>query len=250
MPVDNAWERPLVLLTGASGHAGKGIAAALSREYRVRGFDVRPAEGVDEMVVGSVDDFELCQEAVRGVSAVVVGHMAPRPQSYEPPFKAVDINIRGTFDIYEAAFEAGIKRMLLISSAAALPPGASGSESPADLHYGSPGDVYALTKMAQEMIASYFHRKHGMSTWMLRPCWIVRESDGMTKYQERQTAYSAELIDPLDLGEAALCCLRRPDPALEAFAVGQPDYLDTRDTMERLGWAPERRFEALREASR
>jgi hypothetical protein len=37
--------------------------------------------------------------------------------------------------------------------------------------------------------------------------------------------------------------------AVEGFVVGQPEYLDTKPTMEILGWAPRHRFEALRRAA-
>jgi len=242
--------RPWVLISGAAGHAGQGIVMALHAAYRVRGFDVKSALRCDESIIGSVTDLESCRRAMSGVTAVVIAHMAPNPQSYQPPFAGIDINVRGAANLYQAAAEAGIRQVVLISSASVLSSDVPGSGLPAQVHYAPKESLYSLTKAMQELLACHYFDRWGVVTTVLRPSWIVREADGQTKYEGKiQREYSADLIDPVDLGEAVRCCLQRPSHALEAFAVGQPEYLDVAHTMQQLDWQPVHTFAALRRQS-
>lgn len=242
--------RPRLLLSGCAGHAGRGVGTILAREYRLRGLDIRTCDVCDEMVVGSVADIDACGRAMRGVEALVTCHMGRQPAAYQPPFDGIDINIRGTLNLYHTAVAQGVKRVVQVSSACMLPPGAMGLEAPDELprrlnpRYG--GSVYALTKAVEEMIAGVFFDQHRIVTTTLRPSWVVCEADGRTKYDKTEARFTPELIDPLDLGEAVLCCLRRAATSVEGFVVGQPEYLDVKRTMETLGWAPRHRFDVLR----
>ena len=244
-PNETEKSKPTVLLSGAAGHAGQGMTLALRKSFRVRGLDIERTAGCDEMTVGSVTDLEFCKRAMAGVDAVVIAHMGRNPVAYQPPFLGIDTNVRGAGILFQAAFESGIRRVVLISSTSVLGPGMKGSTAPAELHYVSSG-VYALTKIMQEILACHFFEQHGIVTTVLRPKWIVRESDFQTKYGNLDEEYNPGLIDPLDVGEAAACALKRPTDKLEAFTIGQPGFSDVSFTTKVLGWSARHTFESLK----
>lgn len=103
-----------VLLTGAAGGLGTLMRELLPRYgYELRLFDMRPAEGAPDAIVGDLGDRDAVREAVRGVDAVV--HLAGI--SLEASFdKILKANIEGTYHLYEAAREEGVRRIVFASS--------------------------------------------------------------------------------------------------------------------------------------
>jgi len=235
-------------LTGAAGYTGRGVAEVLRSEHWVRGVDVRDsAERADESLVGDIGDLDLCRRAVAGVDALVLCHMAPRPDGYKTPVLAIDSNVKGTANLYHAAVEEGIGRVVLISTQGVLRKEPGATATPGDGPYNFTGELYTLTKIMQEDIARYYHDQHGVATALLRPGWIVYDEDFHTKYGELLEAYSPSLIDPRDIGQAVLAALRLGDLDLEAFQLGQDDLdVDLSGARERLQWRPQYRFTGLR----
>ncbi|MCZ9341959.1 NAD-dependent epimerase/dehydratase family protein, partial [Streptomyces sp. TRM76130] len=81
--------------------------------YDLRLFDLRPVEGAPDAIVADVANQDAVREAVRGVDAIL--HLAGI--SLEAPFeKILKANIEGTYNVYEAAREEGVGRVVLASS--------------------------------------------------------------------------------------------------------------------------------------
>lgn len=103
-----------VLLTGAAGGLGtlmRGLLPAYGYELRL--LDVVPVEGEPDAIAADLGDREALREAVRGVDAVV--HLAGI--SLEASFdKILRANIEGTYNLYEAAREEGVRRIVFASS--------------------------------------------------------------------------------------------------------------------------------------
>ena len=238
-----------VLLTGAGGYTGRGIGPVLRTAHWVRGLDVKDAgAAVDECMVGDIADLDVCRRAVEGVEALVLCHMAPNPAGYQTPVAAIDINVKGTANLYHAAKDAGILRAVLISSTGVLPhPAADPAPGDGPYRFGPNGmPLYVLTKIMQECVARFYHDQHGVITTILRPSWIVYDEDFTTKYGSRIDKYNTGLIDPRDIGAAVLAALALRDPKLEAFQIGQDDSgMSLSAARERLGWKPQHRFEGL-----
>jgi nucleoside-diphosphate-sugar epimerase len=237
-----------VLLTGAGGYTGRGVAQVLRTEHFVRGLDVRDSSGfVDEAVVGDIADLEICRRAVSGMEAIVLCHMAPRPDGYKAPPVAFDANVKGTANLYHAAVESRIARVVLVSTGGLLLKQPRATAVPGEGPYNFTGELYVLTKIMQECIARYYHDQHGVKTALLRPSWIVYDEDFRTKYGDRLEHYNPTLIDPRDVGYAALAALRLPDPGLEAFQLAQEDSEADLDAARgRLGWRARYTFGGLR----
>ncbi|MFF3455950.1 NAD-dependent epimerase/dehydratase family protein [Streptomyces sp. NPDC002730] len=163
-----------VLLTGAAGGLGtlmRGLLPAYGYELRL--FDATPIEGVPDAVTADLADKEALREAVRGVDAII--HLAGI--SLEAPFeKILRANIEGTYNLYVAAREEGIERIVFASSNHAvgftprphgLPPFASHQLIPIDTPR-RPDTFYGLSKCFGEDLAQLYWDLHGLETVSVR----------------------------------------------------------------------------------
>lgn len=81
--------------------------------YDLRLLDVAPVEGEPDAITADLGDRAALREAVRGVDAVI--HLAGI--SLEASFdKILRSNIEGTYNLYEAAREEGVGRIVFASS--------------------------------------------------------------------------------------------------------------------------------------
>lgn len=110
-------ERRLVLVTGAAGMIGKQLQGYLRERYRLRLMYHRttlPAVGDDEVITGDVRDLAAVESAVKGVSAVV--HLAGEPNMHATFEEVFEDNMRGTYNVYEAARRHGSPRVVFAST--------------------------------------------------------------------------------------------------------------------------------------
>ncbi len=109
--------RRLILITGAAGMIGKQLQGYLRDRYRLRLMyhrTVLPAVGDDEIIVGDVRDLPTVERAVDGVEAVV--HLAGDPKVDATFESVIENNIRGTYNVYEAARRHGKPRVVFAST--------------------------------------------------------------------------------------------------------------------------------------
>ena len=132
-----------MLVTGAAGLVGQTVAAGLRAEgHAVRAHDIRPlaevnaelAAAMAEVQQGDLADMEGALEAVRGMDAVVHLGGSPGVQGEEDPAYShvppnsnswatiLHSNIEGTRNIYEAAAQSGVSRVVYASRAGLLSP--------------------------------------------------------------------------------------------------------------------------------
>lgn len=115
------------LVTGANGHLGNTLVRALLEQgYTVRAgvrdiTDTAPFAGLEcELVHAELLDEAALLKAMEGVEvlfqvAAVFKHWASRPQA-----EIIEPNVRGTRNVLEAASRAGVKRVVYVSSVAAV----------------------------------------------------------------------------------------------------------------------------------
>lgn len=177
-----------ILVTGGIGHVGRpAVARLLAHGHEVRILD-RVAEAdiaaeAAEEVRGAeyrqtdITDYATLRPHFEGIEAVV--HLAAIPDPI--PGKDAEIftiNCAGSFNVYQAAADNGIKRVVSASSINALGNGYGIREI--DIHYfpldeahpGSTSDVYSFSKQILEEIAAYFWRREGISGACLRFPWV------------------------------------------------------------------------------
>ncbi|MFI5767015.1 NAD-dependent epimerase/dehydratase family protein [Streptomyces sp. NPDC051658] len=158
-----------VLLTGAAGGLGtlmRGLLPAYG--YALRLFDVVPVEGEPDAITADLGDREALREAVRGVDAII--HLAGI--SLEASFdKILRANIEGTYNLYEAARDEGVRRIVFASSNHVV--GYTPRPLPGDplIPIGAPrrpDTFYGLSKSFGEDLAQLYWDRHGMETVSVR----------------------------------------------------------------------------------
>ncbi|MFF1833245.1 NAD-dependent epimerase/dehydratase family protein [Streptomyces sp. NPDC058231] len=158
-----------VLLTGAAGGLGtlmRGLLPAYGYELRL--FDVTPIEGEPDAIAADLGDKAALREAVRGVDAII--HLAGI--SLEASFdKILRANIEGTYNLYEAAREEGVRRIVFASSNHAI--GYTPRPLPGDplvpvATPRRPDTFYGLSKSFGEDLAQLYWDKHALETVSVR----------------------------------------------------------------------------------
>jgi len=158
-----------VLLTGAAGGLGTLMRNLLPAfDYELRLLDLRPIEGEPDAITADLADKKALREAVRGVDAIL--HLAGI--SLEAPFeKILRANIEGTYNLYEAAREEGVPRIVFASSNHAVGftprPQGEGPLIPIDTPR-RPDTFYGLSKSFGEDLAQLYWDKHGLETVSVR----------------------------------------------------------------------------------
>jgi nucleoside-diphosphate-sugar epimerase len=160
-----------VLVTGGAGRLGRYVVAELAGRCRVGVLD--RADDVD--FPADVLDLPAVSRAVRGHDAVI--HLAAIDISVPaPPERLFDVNVRGTWNVLQAAQQAGVRRAVVCSSVAATGidnPGTAPLYLPVDeTHPLRPTHPYGLGKEVDEAIARSFARR-GMEVIVLRPAWVM-----------------------------------------------------------------------------
>jgi len=165
-----------VLITGGIGNVGTAIIERLAR----KGFSLRVIGRRAGMTVANahyaqcdITDIDGLKRQVAGMDAIV--HLAAFGNpSLGTPDVVFKMNCQGTFNVYEAAAKAGIKRVVTASSINALGFGMGVRDFRVDYfpideaHPTSPTDAYSFSKNVVESIADFYWRRDGISGACLR----------------------------------------------------------------------------------
>ena len=172
-----------ILITGANGLVGRALHRALDGRYPLRALGRQPTEGL-ESVAADIRDLAAIRPAFEGVGCVV--HLAAGLPSKGAKGQAlIDVNVTGTYNVFEAAREAGVKRVVFASSGAVIsgwekdPPYAalvSGKDEPRPASWPMlthdtplrPGGLYGVTKAWGEALARSYADQHAMSMICVR----------------------------------------------------------------------------------
>ena len=165
-----------ILITGGTGLVGQPIA----RKCVENGWDTRVIGLESQCHIPGVDyaqcdilDADALAEHVAGRDAIV--HLAAIASTLPQPNPVVfQVNVAGTFNVFEAAAKAGVKRIAQASSINALG-GYWGCDDrrydyfPLDeAHPTHTTDAYSLSKQLVEEVAAYYWRRAGISSVSFR----------------------------------------------------------------------------------
>lgn len=158
--------KSLVLVSGANGHLGNNLVRLLIK----KGFQVRASvrsfknkscfKDLDcEVVQADITDKDSFVRALQGVETFYAVGAAFRLWAKNPKKEIYDVNMDGTRNTIEAAAEAGVKRIVYVSSIAALdythlPTKESNGYNPdrRDMYYNSKNDGEKLAfQLAKEL---------------------------------------------------------------------------------------------------
>jgi len=163
-------DKKLVFITGAAGRIGSTLAKGLREWYDLRLLHHRTipeevASGGVEVVRGNIFNLEEMLSAVQGVDAIV--HMA-RSLEGRDTFREFEINMPGIYNIYEAARQRGVRKVVFASSNHA-----TGIYEEEGLYttpdmLPRPDSFYGVSKAFGEILGRYYADRYDMSVICLR----------------------------------------------------------------------------------
>ena len=230
-----------VVVTGAAGRLGRAVVGLLAgRGIDLLAVDREPVHSPGVQALrADLCDLGQAYGALAGAGAVV--HLAAIPAPVgRPPEEVYRTNILSTFNVFEAAANLGIRRVVYASSVSALgfPWQHRWSEPlylPIDeTHPLLPQDAYGLSKAQGEGIAEAYCRREAGSAASLRFSTVLTEGayDPLLAGVRRDPGTSAQLLwSYVDLRDAAWAC----HLALEASFDGHvPLFITATDTTSEL----------------
>jgi UDP-glucose 4-epimerase len=170
-----------VLITGGGGNLGRVLAPALEEAgHEPLLMDNRDLKTPHEVVLGDVRNKTEVLEVLRNVDTVV--HAAALHGIHLDKYTTDDfwnLNVAGTRNVYEAARECGVGKMLMCSTMGVYGEDALGTGDPPviteDLPL-QPSDFYGFSKRVCEEIAAFYYQRHGIRTVAYRLGMFVPES--------------------------------------------------------------------------
>jgi UDP-N-acetylglucosamine 4-epimerase len=170
-----------ILVTGGAGFIGSTLVEQLLQDKRVslvRVLDnlaTGSAQNIQEFnndprfqfIEGDIRDYKTCLQACEGIEGI--SHQAALgsvPRSISDPLTTNDVNITGTLNIFTAAKETKVKRVVYAASSSTYGdhPGLPKVED----KIGKPLSPYAVTKFVNELYAQVFASAYKMEFIGLR----------------------------------------------------------------------------------
>ena len=148
-----------VLLTGGSGDLGQTLVPLLLSEGHAPVIlDVRAPHDSKQGVFirGSILDREKLKESSRGCDCIVhiaAWHGIHEIRGAKNAYDFFDLNVRGTFEVFEAAVSLGINKIVFISTTSV----------------DKPDTLYGRSKILSERIADDYRKYSNMNAITLRP---------------------------------------------------------------------------------
>ena len=226
-----------ILITGALGRIGSALVKYI--DALETGYDLRLAdlEVEDERGVQvNVTDLASCRLACEAVDAVIhLAAVASPDASFE---EILPTNIVGTYNIFQAASEAGVRRIVYASSAHVV------AGYPLDVQVRTdmpvrPRNLYGVSKAYGEALAAYFAYQKNIEAIAVRI--------GAFGYQHDWVQMSADDLgawaEPKDLCALFIRCIEAEmaeGPFMIAHGISDNRFkrLDLSDTRGLLGYEP------------
>lgn len=191
-------QKKTVFVTGGAGFIGLHVVQQLlERDWHVRIFDsmlrgdrdraqqLAQSHGV-EVIDQDVRSGAAVAAAMKGASHVV--HLAADSinKSVADSYSSVDVNMVGSHNVFSAAAEQGVERLVYASSASVY-----GDPQKLPMHEDdplSPLTPYCIGKRTGEDLLSYYQRKSGLS-------WIALRFFNVYGPGQKTTAYYTSVIN-------------------------------------------------------
>lgn len=241
-----------VICTGGSGRLGSYVTEDLSGRYALTVLDVKPpqSQGV-KYVNASVMDLAALKKAFEGQDAVVHLAAIPNPRT-APADVTFGTNVQGTWNVLQAAEEAGVRRVVVASSDAALglhynPPNYRPQYIPIDEdHPLRPIEFYSLSKEVTESICRSYANRGKLEVLAIRPTHIVfppEYPELEARGADVQNYHLWTYVSPEDVAQGFRLALEVAKAPYQAFYISAASGLNTRPTLdmlrERYGNLPE-----------
>jgi uronate dehydrogenase len=227
-----------ILITGPGGRIGPHIVPLLREHFSLRLLDAQPLPWAreDEVVQADVRDLDALRKACEGVSAMV--HLAAVSDEDDFMSRLLPMNVVGTYNAFEAARQAGLKKVLFASTGQTVLFHPKGVWVTPEM-LPRPWTVYACTKLFGEALARYYSERHGMSMIVMRICYFRAYDDPLLRIPGHDV--QREWISPRDLTQLIVRSIRSDVKFGIFFGVSNNTgrFWDISNAQQLLGYAPE-----------
>ena len=229
-----------ILITGAAGDVGTRLRKLLKGVYSLRVSDIRkPADlGADEEFVATdLGDYEQTKHITAGIDGIV--HLGG--YSVEGPWETIHkSNIVGCYNLFEAAYRSGVKRIVFASSNHAVGFYRRDQKIGVDVTV-RPDSRYGVSKAFGEAVGALYADKHG-----LRVTCIRIGNVGDKPLDKRRLSI---WIKPEDLAQLIRIGIEHPDIRFEIFYGASDNEAGWWDNSNarRFGYRPQFRSEDFRD---
>lgn len=229
-----------VLLTGATGRIGFSFFEYARDRYHFR-LAARRIEkmgevGDHEKISLDVADLEACRAACAGIDTIV--HLAADPSPAAEFYESLlDNNIKGAFNIFQAAADQGCRRVVYASTIQLIEGYPLDVQATPDMPTKAV-NMYGATKAFAESTAHYFSAKQGLSCLCVRVGNYAGNSDSMEADGRRLSAWISER----DMNQLFARCIdveNLPYAILHAVSDNRFKRLDITSTRQLVGYTPE-----------
>jgi UDP-glucose 4-epimerase len=243
------------LVTGGSGFIGSHVvdelvAAGAGRivvvDKAVRPENLRDAfeSGEVEVVEGDVTDAASLRQLMHGVDGVFHLAVLPLGPCNESPRVGLDVNVVGSFNVFEAAKDAGVRKIVFSSASSVY---GDTFETMDESHPLNARTFYGATKIAAEYLLRAFHEHHGVDYVVLRYMNVYgpRQDGGlvinvMRRIQSGEAptimgdgSQSFDFVHVADVAKANVRAMES-DVSDETFNIGGGNEATVRDIVEQL----------------
>ena len=249
-----------ILVTGSSGLIGSMLVNALADTFEISALDARKSEHAPDVptLIADGSDYDSMSKAFAGIDAVV--HLAANAPVETPWPDVLKNNISATHNVYEAARQNGVKRVIFASSNHAV--GNFEMDEPyskirvGDYEGLTPGGFkmidhtvpvrpdydYGVSKVFGEATGRYYHEHFGLEVACLRIGTVNPQNSpkGPQARPEGSVRTLATWLSHRDLTQLVTQCITQP-LGFEIF-YGVSDntwrFWDTDHAKKTVGYAP------------
>lgn len=229
-----------ILITGAAGDVGTRLRKLLKGVYSLRVSDIRkPADlgADDEFVAADLGDYEQTRQITAGIDGIV--HLGG--YSVEGPWETIHkSNIVGCYNLFEAAYRSGVKRIVFASSNHAVGFYRRDQKIGVDVTV-RPDSRYGVSKAFGEAVGALYADKHGLRVTCIR----IGNVNDKPLDKRRLSIW----VKPEDLAQLIRIGLEHPDIRFEIFygvSDNEAGWWDNSNA-RRFGYRPQFRSEIFRD---
>jgi len=225
-----------VLLTGATGRVGRVLIPAFRDHYDLRTLHRRPAPEDPTAVLGDLSDRARLAAQMAGCDVVL--HLAAI--SRDAPFveEIVPANIVGTYNVFQAALEAGVRRIVYASSChvGRFKTGLHTIDARGPYE---PETIYGVSKAFGEVLGRYYHDHHGLEFVAIRIGWLLPYDDPELRTRDSKRRIWLSPRDGVALFRLAI---EKPGVGfaiVSGTSITSQEILGLRSARESLGYDPQ-----------
>lgn len=247
------------LITGANGFVGKPLCAELSKRGDAVTAAVRsPSSVVDagSVVVGAIDGHTDWSNALRDVDVVI--HLAARvhvmkDDAADPLAEFLKVNLHGTENLARQAAQAGVKRLVYVSSIKVNGEGTTENQPYSESDQANPQDPYGISKWRAEQALQRIAQETGLEVVMVRPT-LVYGAGVKGNFISLMTAIDKGIPLPLagaknlrsllyvgNLVDALIACATLSAAAGQTYLLSDNEDISTAMLVEKIAAALERK---------